>query len=653
MSDSTLPATEETPVQPMRWPPPGLGRIQGDLWVVARKMAVVATVLVVPLLVVLALPHSQYGLGPLGQAWWLTLLTTILGVALFTDAVVSIVRFLFRVRRALAEGYTKHVVALVVADRDRDNGFLLQGVNAFSVLAESERRTLGRLRFLAPLGYLLGATWFVAGFGLLLFLAARGAISLSGLGFGTVAPAAFIWFFGLVLRATEGTIAYRAREAWHNTEWAEDLARHEIDAWQGASEDRGFVPTGASVRGAPAWPSLALVGIVVGALLAVLPAMTVVPASSIGAVFSSVGAWRYDRSLQRAAEAEAYRPYRVEADSTVTAYEAGGLLHSLARAGMGPHPAEEFRDPPRIYEEAWIEGEPPEGFRPEAAPYWSDTVWTWVGRGLRAEERDYLGGIAEHPGRDDLSRLARAPSVDVVGGYYDLPFEEDATFFMLPLPRLSGLRSAANSHLAQAALLADQGRYDDAERTVREVVSLGFLLTDHAPTLMANLVGSVLVRTGGGALAGLIETRGDDGRAERLRESVRAAAAAADRMSVLGGPDPGGDAYLQRLPVIAEDTRALPGLRWEAAHMVTVFSPCANLRRVVFGPDDEYFAWMERVRSSLVRYDSEEAYFDVAMRGIAPMIEPSPLTRVLALAMGGISDPGSCAQVLAALPDVQ
>jgi len=264
MSDATLPPTEETPVQPMRWPPPGLGRIQGDLWLVARKMAVVAMVLVAPLLIVLVLPHSPYGLGPLGEAWWITLLTTFLGLALFTDAVVSLYRFVARVRRALAEGYTAHVVALVVSDRDRDNGFLLQGIKAFSGLADPERRTLGRLRFLAPLGYLVGATWFVVGFGLLLFLAARGAVSLTGVGFGTVGPAAFLWFSGLVLRATEGTIVYRAREGWHRVDWSEDLARHEIDAWQKGSEERGFVPAGASVRGAPTWPGVALVGVVVG-----------------------------------------------------------------------------------------------------------------------------------------------------------------------------------------------------------------------------------------------------------------------------------------------------------------------------------------------------------------------------------------------------
>lgn len=652
MSDATLPPTEGTPVQPMRWPPPGLARIQGDLWVVARKMAIVASILVVPLLIVLSVPHSPYGLGPLGEAWWLTLLTTILGVALFTDAVVSLVRFLRRVRRALAEGYTKHVVALVVSDRDRDNGFLLQGVHAFSVLSASERRTVGRLRFLAPLCYLSGATWFVAGFGVLLFLAARGWVSPTGLGFGTAAPAAFVWFFGLVLRATEGTLAYRARESWHPEEWAEDLARHEIEAWQRVSEDRGLVMAGASMRGSPAWPTLALVALIVGAFAAVIPAMTLVPASSVGAIFSAIGGWSYDRTLRRGAVAEAYRPYVVDVDSSLTPGQAGELLHSLARAGYGEHDAEQFREPARVYDEPWLVDGAPEGFRPEAPPYWSDTIWTWVERGLTLEQSEYLRDVADHPARNDFTRLASAADLDLVGAYYRLPFDDDDTYFSLPIPRTAGMRAAANTHIAQAALHAAAGRYDEAEMMVREVISVGFLLTDASPSLLSNLVGSILVQTGGDALERAFRVAGDAEAAAALSAAVGAADRAAERMSVAAAPAPGGTAYLQRLPEVAEDVRALPGLRWEAANLVTVFSPCANLRRVVFGPDEEYFAWMDRVRSSLVRYPSEEAYFEVAMRGIAPMAEPSFFSRFVVMAMGGASTQGSCAQVAAVLPSL-
>lgn len=652
MSDATLPPNEGTPVQPMRWPPPGLARIQGDLWIVARKTAIVASVFVVPLLIVLSVPHSPYGLGPLGEAWWLTLLTTIIGVALFTDAVVSLVRFIRRVRRALAEGYTKHVVALVVSDRDRDNGFLLQGIHAFSVLSATERRTVGRLRFLAPLCYLVGATWFVAGFGVLLFLAARGWVTPTGLAFGTTAPAAFVWFFGLVLRATEGTLAYRAKEAWHPEEWAEDLTRHEIEAWQAASEDRGFVRAGASVRGSPAWPTVALVGIVVGAFAAVIPAMTLVPASSVGAVFSAIGGWSYERTLRRGALAEAYRPYVVEIDSSVTATQAGELLHSLARAGYGSHEVGHFREPLRAYDEPWMTEGALEGFRVEAPPSWSDTIWTWVERGLTPDQAEYLREVSDHPAREDFARLATASALDMVGTYYRLPFDESETFFSLPIPRTAGIRAAANTHLAEAALHAAAGRHEEARRTVREVISVGFLLTDGAPSLLTNLVGAILIQTGGDALGNAMRVAGDGQAVASLEASVSAAERAADRMSVAVSPAPGGTAYLQRLPEVAEDTRAPPGLRWEAAHLVTVFSPCANLRRVVFGPDEEYYAWMDRVRSSLVRFPSEEDYFEVAMRGITPVAEPGFLSRLVVMAMGGASSQGSCARVAATLPSL-
>lgn len=650
MSESTLPSAEGTPLAPLPWPPPGLGRIQGDLWIVARKMAIVAAVLVVPLLTILTFPQSPYGLGPLGEAWWITLLTTVLGVALFTETTVSLVRFLTRVRTALREGYAPHVLALVVVDRDRDNGFLLQGLKEFSPLSEAERKTMGRLRFLTALAYLVAATWVVVGFGLLLLVAAHGGASVTGVGLGTLGPAALIGFAGLVLRGTEGTLAYRAREAWHNNEWSEDLARHEIDLWQNQTVERGFESPGAIRSGSRTWPTVALVGAVVGAFIAILPAMTLVPASSAGAVFSELGGWSYTRSLERAAAAEAFRAYRIDPDPGVTPAEAGEILQVIARSGQGPHPSDRIRVPTRSYEEEWLPDSPPEGFRPEAAPFWTDTVWSWVDRGLSAEEGRFLRRAAEHPARAEFSRLASAGSIDVIAGLYALPFDDEATFFELPMTSWGDVRLAAYTHLGLAALQASEGRHADAERTVREVISVGFLLNDDAPVVMANYLGAVLVRNGGDALVEAVELSGDPARADAIDRAARVAQAAAERMAVGQYDRPSGDDYLRTLPDLAEDPNALRGLRWEMAHLVTVFTPCANLRRVVFGPDQEYFEWINRVRSSLVRYESEEAYFEVAMRGIAPMVEPGLLSRFLAVSMGGIHEQGSCAQVLAVLP---
>ena len=652
MTDATRPATEETPVSLLRWPPPGLARIQGDLWVVARKMALVAAVLVVPLLITLVLPQSPYGLGPLGEAWWITLLTTILGVAIFTDAVVTLVRFLSRIRRALEEGYAPAVLALVISDRDRDNGFLLQGVGPFTPLEENERKTLGRLRFLIPLLYLVAATWFVVGFAVLLLMAARGVASAADIGFGTMGPAAVIGFAGLVLRGTEGTLAYRSREAWHAEEWSEDLARHEIDAWLAATEERNLLAGRGRSAGAPVWPTAAMVGVIVGAFLAVLPAMTFVPAASLGAVFSSLGGWGYTRTLQRYGEAEAYRPYVLPADSTIAAAEAGELVHTITFVGMDRPVAEEVRTPERSYDTPWLPENPPEVAHPGVAPYWTDTIWVRAARGFSTEEAAFLRDAAAHPARADFARLARAPSVDVVGAFYHLPFDESETFFSLPFLQLSGLRGAAHSHLAHAAVLAADGRYDDAEEAVREVISTGFLLTDEAPLLMMNLVGLVMVHRGGVALANLFALRGEEERAEALRASARASGAAVETMTVGRDDQLSGQEFLERLPQIAANPNALPGMRWDMVHLVTVYSPCANLQRVVFGPDEDYYSWVSRVRASLVRHDSEEDFFELARRGLGPVTEPGFITRLLAVPMGGLATQGSCAQVLAAMPEL-
>ncbi|MDX1646055.1 MAG: hypothetical protein R3304_02830 [Longimicrobiales bacterium] len=618
---------------------------------VARKMAFVAAILVLPLLVTLTLPQTPYGLGPFGEAWWITLLTTVLGVAIFADAVVTLVRFLSRVRRALRKGYTGHVIALVVSDREQEHGFLLQGMGPFTPLAEKERKTVALLRFLTPFSYLLAASWFVLGFGVLILLAARGWVSVSGVGFGTVAPAALIGFSGLVLRGTEGTLSYRAREAWHPEDWEEDLARHEIEAWRAVADERELIPADAST-GSGLWSRILAVSVIVGAFLVALPVMTFVPAASIGAIFTSFGGWGYHRPLQRRAEAEAYRSYRLEGDGSLSAIEAGELVQSLAFAGRDEALARELSPPATEYPDPWLPEDMPERVRAAGASYWTDTLWSRVELGLSSEESEYLRRVVEHPGHAGLSRLARATSVDLVGAYYALPFGDDETLFSLPLVHVAGLRTAADAHLGRAAYLASQGRHEEAEEAVREVISVGLLLADEAALLMANLVGTVLVRRGGVALGNALELRGDTEAAEALRTGARSAQAAATTMMVGREERPTGQAFLERLPEIAEDPHAPLGMRWDMVHVVRVLSPCANLRRVVFGPDDDYYAWLDRVRSSLVRYESEEAFFELILRGIAPLGEPGLVSRMLAVPMGGLATQGSCAQVLAAMPEL-
>ena len=44
-------------------------------------------------------------------------------------------------------------------------------------------------------------------------------------------------------------------------------------------------------------------------------------------------------------------------------------------------------------------------------------------------------------------------------------------------------------------------------------------------------------------------------------------------------------------------------------------APCLNLNRFVFGPTDEFEWWVDQSRRLLVRWPSEEQYFELARLG--------------------------------------
>jgi hypothetical protein len=63
------------------------------------------------------------------------------------------------------------------------------------------------------------------------------------------------------------------------------------------------------------------------------------------------------------------------------------------------------------------------------------------------------------------------------------------------------------------------------------------------------------------------------------------------------------------------DTTVARGLRWEYFLGVTSLSPCLNLHRMVFGPDDDYTVFLDRAHEALVRFPSEEGLFALARDG--------------------------------------
>ncbi|NIP59018.1 MAG: hypothetical protein GWM92_21285, partial [Gemmatimonadetes bacterium] len=307
-------AEEATAV--LKWPPPGLSRMQGDLWTVVKQAGTGGALLVFPLLWSLASEQELWSLGPLGGSWWVVLLTSFAGLALLVNAFVGLFRLCRRAASATDRGYGWITLALVASDARRDAGFLLQGARAYSVLDPEERRRLIVQRLVAVAAYLGAVLWLPAGFAAGLLFAGRGILSPSSFALFTLAPAALLATVALLVRIVESRTVRRAKRAWFDQPWSRDLAQGEVASWNLAYAERREAPLpgpGAIGEGRRFRIGAALVlGL---AVLVFLPALTLLFATAMGPVVGGVSAPEYSGTQRKAASVEAFRPYVLAADS--------------------------------------------------------------------------------------------------------------------------------------------------------------------------------------------------------------------------------------------------------------------------------------------------------------------------------------------------
>ena len=631
----------------LRWPPPGLERLQGDVWNVVRSGTLAALILVFPLLLSISLRQDFWSLGPLGSAWWVILITTGVGLGLVLETFVTLIRLLRRASRAVERGYQWRTVAQVACDERRDTGFLLQGARWYSVLEEEQRSRVAGLRLMGAAVQVTLILWLAVGFAVSVLLAAQGAFTATAVIVFTLGPAAVCLLITLLVRTVEGNLVRRARREWFSQPWAKQLEVSEVEDWQNrlAGDGGSSAPHMPSTRNARVL-RLSAMGVGVLGVLALVPPFTLAPTSAIGPIMASVAIPRFAKTQERAARAEAYRPYRVSADAAVGAVEAGQLLQTLMYVGRGEVTVLGELPPPKRYFEPWFplpdRAGGPTGVDPRR---WGRDLLPRA-RTLSPDEVEFLAGIASHEAHRDFSRLASAPELDAMAGRWKIPFE-DMGIATLPIPRFNHLTQGAHAHLGKAIHEITLGDESRAEATIREVLSVGFLIADDGPTLVDNLVGLGLVNLGATALETFYETTARSTDLAALRQARDAALRAArmlthERSETL-------ESTLAELPAIAASPVALRGLRWEFFTLTNTVAPCINLNRIVFGPDADYARWVEEVKRSLVRWPSEEALFDLALDGYfgAP---PDPgsstlLSRALGVAMGGSDAPGSCSAV--------
>jgi hypothetical protein len=636
---------------PLTWPPPGLEQIQGRLWRAIAALGAGGIVTVVPLAWALGAAQPFWSLGPLEGQWPIGMALTAFGLTVMLAGFATLVQLLRHAARAADAGYGSATIWETAADRSRDMGFLVMARRHFTRFTPAERERILSARLRGAFFMLAAVLWLPAGFAIAILLAARGMLTASAIGLLTFGPAVALALIGTVQLAMQAFRVGGARRAWEAEAGGDDRMHEEIGPWQVKLAALG--PEIAGGGGAPVQGRSLRRAALASALLFLviaLPTVTVALTAAVGPILAQTAVPTFLSVQEMAGSAEVLRAYRLEADTTVTPQVAGEALQNVVFVGPTQRPEPGERPARQAYEQAWFTN-------PDVFP---DPFSETAARDLMAasfasfseEERASLAQAAAHPAHAEFERLARASMADIAGARWTLPFADGTTVFELPWPRFAALRTAGLARIARATVALSQGRAADAEQSIREVISAGFLLMDEGPTLIDNLTGVALVNMGGDALEELHKKTGRAEEAERIRWARESAALSAATARV-GSTEQDIHTLLRGIPDLVERDDALRGLRWEYLATFNMLAPCINLQKTVFGPDATYDDWMERAEQALVRVPGEAALFELARAGAGGLADDvqsaSGLARIVSLTLGTRTQPGSCARLLSGL----
>lgn len=634
------------------WPPPELEAVQGSLWEVTRQIGLGSIILVLPLLWSIMPDRGFSSLGPFGDRWWVLGVLTLVGLSVWGIGLGKLDRLLRACTNAARNGYGWVTVLQVAADSRKDAGFLLQGAKLYADLDADKRNRVMLLRLMTAGSTAAAVIWLPLVFFLSVLLATRGALGQIGVAWITLAPVALLLLAAVACRIAQATITWGPRRKWHARASAQHQVGDDIAVWN--SDVKRTVDRNALIGGgvlnlvALRWSRLVapLVAVVV-----IVTALTLVVVEATHTILVAISVPVLDRVQVRAAAAEALRPQRLTPDPGVTMQAAGEALQAIEFVAreQEPHPLEV--PPVRSYDRPWFADREWGPFE-LPADGWQDQLFARVAGGLSSEQRAYLTEVAEHPAHREIETLARAAAADVASARWRIPFPDTVSIIALPIAHLSSMRQAMLAHVGKAALEFSQGRRRQAETTIREIISVGFLMTDESPTLVENMVGITATKIGGDALEAFYVASGRAADAEALR-FARDLAAHAGELANLSGAARDIQAGLFKVQRIVEDTLSLRGMRWELLASINSYGPCINLNKIVFGAGQTFDMWLDRVRESLVRWPGEEALFDLTQYGyIGPELREGSggwLQSITSLTLSRTHSTGQCTAVLGAL----
>ena len=598
----------------LEWPPPGLEKLHAALWQLAPSIALGAAFLMVPLIFLVEVGTFSVGESALALPLFLAVSILFAAAAFLRAAQRTWVLGNVLVRSSRL-GYGWGTVLEVMADRRGDTGAVIAGTREYGSLPAAERTTLRVLRVIQALALFSATPLALIAAILALMLRREGSSSFAT---ATLSTFVLVGSTGVLCRLYESVRLSairrkRAERPHHKKE--STLAPSWYAAFERSREGQRF-GRGRRVNGV-----MSALVIAAGTSLVLFCAAAILAASAItvvGQVFNSkLNAFAYSQLVSNAQVPPGGGSYRIPPDSRVTPIEAGEALLAINSASYRRKPSPIERRINGDYPQWHRVVPPPELFpAPKNVP-WTSAAILAAGTGLSSAQRDVLLRASAHPARDELSHVATASSADLYGALLKLPLVQPLSAFDFPALFLNGVRDAAESHAALAALDVADRRPLDAERHAREIISVGDLVLDmHQGTHLSE--GRLLVEQGVSALEAVYVATGREREARVLLDSMVASTRANPRRI-----KPGIDG-LQRA---MRDTTIPRGARMELLFPL-VLRVCADPREMLFGVDEEYRRDVRYARESLARYPSERAWVDAVdamlTQGAVPIGGASP-----------------------------
>ena len=587
----------------LEWPPPGLEHLTAKFRGALRPTALGGALIGVPLVLLSVFDRGSYVRELLPPIEFVLSVAT-LGFFVFVAGCFQLLGFFRAAGRCVDRGYRWGTIAEAVADTRGDTGALITGGREYATLAPAQRSTLRRHRVAAAALLLFAALSPMLGFALGIIAAARfdagpTVVLWSSLVLSLSAAGASLllgWYENHTLKPARSRRL--ALSSVH--ERPAELAAAWTDAFNQVRVGQRMGPGPAGHRQrvwrvAATTIALTMFIALVGDFLIML--------SGIATVFGQTSLPRFDATREKIIRVQRLEAYRVPPDSTITALRAGQALYAVSLSSGTSRPGEWQADP--AIKVPTFRG-------PEGVPPFGDSTimdaFRVARRGFTDAQRRYLRQLADNPALAEFRLAANAPRLDLSAALWNIPPGSRISLHDIPIPRFAGIRQAAMSNTAAAALDFAAGQTRDAERRLKEVVSVGFLMMRDGTTLIENLVGAVIVNNARQSLEAFYENSGRPAQAQFV------SASADPPFDAALDPDRRGRAPIEEVLRLvrhtALDPQEIRGLRWE---MIVSYSmvPCADMRQILFGPDSTHRAVIDSARASLVRSASDSVIFSL------------------------------------------